>query len=107
MPEPGVNEVLVRVEMTAIFGTDLHIHQWDEWAAGTIRPPLVNGHEFVGRIEALGDRVVNQQVGDRVSADGHVTCGLCRNCRAGRRHLCTHTLGIGVNRDGAFAEYLV
>ncbi len=107
VPAPGTNEVLIEVEKTAICGTDLHIHRWDEWAERTIRPPLVIGHEFVGRIVEIGSGVANYRVGDRVSAEGHITCGECRNCRAGRRHLCTHTVGIGVNRDGAFAEYLV
>ena len=107
VPTPGTNEVLIKIEMTAICGTDLHIYNWDQWAQRTIRPPLVIGHEFVGRIVELGPGVDNYRLGDRVSAEGHVTCGQCRNCRAGVRHLCTHTLGIGVNRDGAFAEYIV
>ncbi|MCP5150973.1 MAG: L-threonine 3-dehydrogenase [Ectothiorhodospiraceae bacterium] len=107
VPRVGTNEVMIEVEQTAICGTDLHIHAWDEWAARTIAPPLVIGHEFVGRVVELGPGVDNYRVGDRVSAEGHITCGTCRNCRAGRRHLCTHTRGIGVNRDGAFAEYLV
>ncbi len=106
VPKVGMNEVLIEVEKTAICGTDLHIYQWDEWSRRTIRPPLVIGHEFVGRIVELGPGVDNYQVGDRVSAEGHITCGQCRNCRAGRRHLCTHTVGIGVNRDGAFAEFI-
>ena len=107
IPKPGTNEVLIEVEKTAICGTDLHIYNWDEWSQRTIKPPLVIGHEFVGRIVELGPGVVHHEVGDRVSAEGHITCGLCRNCRAGRRHLCTHTKGIGVNQNGAFAEYLV
>jgi threonine 3-dehydrogenase len=107
VPAPGLNEVLIAVEKTAICGTDLHIYNWDEWAARTIHPPLVIGHEFVGTIVELGPGVHNYALGDRVSAEGHITCGMCRNCRAGKRHLCTHTQGIGVNRDGAFAEYLV
>jgi len=106
VPKVGMNEVLIEVEKTAICGTDLHIYQWDEWSRRTIRPPLVIGHEFVGRIVELGPGVDNYQVGDRVSAEGNITCGQCRNCRAGRRHLCTHTVGIGVNRDGAFAEFI-
>ncbi len=108
VPMPGVstNEVLVKVEKTAICGTDLHIYNWDEWSQRTIRPPLVIGHEFVGEIVELGPGVDNYSIGDRVSAEGHITCGMCRNCRAGRRHLCTHTSGIGVNRNGAFAEYI-
>ena len=107
LPRVGMNEVLIKVEMTAICGTDLHIYKWDDWSRRTIKPPLVIGHEFVGNIVELGPGVDNYEVGDRVSAEGHITCGQCRNCRAGRRHLCTHTLGIGVNRDGAFAEYIV
>ncbi|MDH3316765.1 MAG: L-threonine 3-dehydrogenase [Gammaproteobacteria bacterium] len=107
VPKPGTNEVLIEVEKTAICGTDLHIYNWDEWSQRTIKPPLIIGHEFVGRIAELGPGVVNYEVGDRVSAEGHITCGLCRNCRAGRRHLCVDTLGIGVNQNGAFAEYVV
>ncbi len=106
MPTVSTNEVLVKVEKTAICGTDLHIYNWDEWSQRTIHPPLVIGHEFVGEIVELGLGVHNYSVGDRVSAEGHITCGMCRNCRAGRRHLCTDTKGIGVNRDGAFAEYI-
>jgi threonine 3-dehydrogenase len=107
VPTPGVNEVLIAVEKTAICGTDLHIYKWDDWSQRTIKPPLVIGHEFVGEIAAIGPGVDGYKVGDRVSAEGHVTCGICRNCRAGRRHLCTHTKGIGVNQNGAFAEYVV
>ncbi len=106
VPSAGVNEVLIEVEKTAICGTDLHIYKWDAWSQRTIRTPLVIGHEFVGRIVELGPGVENYQLGDRVSAEGHITCGQCRNCRAGRRHLCTHTRGIGVNLPGAFAEYI-
>lgn len=107
VPKVGMNEVLIKVEKTAICGTDLHIYKWDEWSQRTITPGLVIGHEFVGRILELGPGVTNYQVGDRVSAEGHITCGQCRNCRAGRRHLCTHTKGIGVNLPGAFAEFIV
>ena len=107
IPVPGTNEVLIKVEKTAICGTDLHIYQWDEWAQKTIRPGLVIGHEFVGRIEQLGEGVTGYQEGDRVSAEGHIVCGHCRNCRAGHPHVCANTIGIGVNRNGAFAEYLV
>jgi threonine 3-dehydrogenase len=107
IPEPGTNEVLVRLEKTAICGTDLHIYNWDEWSRRTIRPGLIIGHEFVGLIERLGDGVTGYNEGDRVSAEGHVVCGHCRNCRAGRPHLCPNTVGIGVNRDGAFAEFVV
>jgi threonine 3-dehydrogenase len=106
VPKAGMNEVLIKVEKTAICGTDLHIYKWDEWSRRTITPGLVIGHEFVGRILDLGPGVENYQVGDRVSAEGHVTCGQCRNCRAGRRHLCARTRGIGVNLPGAFAEYI-
>jgi threonine 3-dehydrogenase len=106
VPSAGPNEVLIQVEKTAICGTDLHIHSWDEWAQRTIRPPLIIGHEFVGRIVELGPGVTSHEIGNRVSAEGHITCGRCRNCRAGRRHLCVQTRGIGVNRDGAFAEYI-
>jgi threonine 3-dehydrogenase len=105
-PTVSMNEVIVKVEKTAICGTDLHIFNWDDWSQRTIQPPLIIGHEFVGEIVELGPGVVNYRIGDRVSAEGHITCGMCRNCRAGRRHLCTHTKGIGVNRDGAFAEYI-
>jgi len=106
IPSVGTNDVLIEVEKTAICGTDLHIYNWDDWSQRTIKPPLVIGHEFVGRIAELGPGVHNYSVGDRVSAEGHITCGFCRNCRAGRRHLCSHTQGIGVDRDGAFAEFV-
>jgi threonine 3-dehydrogenase len=106
MPTISTNEVLVKVEKTAICGTDVHIYNWDDWSQRTIHPPLIIGHEFVGEIVELGLGVHNYSVGDRVSAEGHITCDMCRNCRAGRRHLCTDTKGIGVNRDGAFAEYI-
>jgi len=107
VPSPGTNEVLIKVEKTAICGTDLHIYQWDDWAQRTIRPGLVIGHEFVGRVEQLGDGVTGYQPGDRVSAEGHIVCGHCRNCRAGHPHVCANTVGIGVNRNGAFAEFMV
>ncbi len=107
VPEPGTNEVLIRLEKTAICGTDLHIYNWDEWSRRTIRPGLVIGHEFVGLIEELGDGVSGYAPGERVSAEGHVVCGHCRNCRAGKPHLCPNTEGIGVDRNGAFAEYLL
>ncbi len=108
VPEPamGENDVLIRVERTAICGTDVHIYNWDEWARRTIRTPMVIGHEFVGRVEAFGRNVHDVAVGDLVSGEGHLVCGRCRNCLAGRRHLCPHTSGVGVNRAGAFAEYL-
>jgi len=107
IPEPGTNEVLIKVEKTAICGTDVHIYEWDSWAEKTIKPGLVIGHEFVGRIQELGEGVTGYQVGDRVSAEGHIVCGHCRNCRAGHPHVCANTIGIGVNRNGAFAEYIV
>jgi threonine 3-dehydrogenase len=107
VPRPSTNEVLIKVEKSAICGTDLHIYNWDEWSQRTVKTPLVIGHEFVGQITEIGAGVHNYAIGDRVSAEGHISCGLCRNCRAGRRHLCTHTVGIGVNRNGAFAEYVV
>jgi threonine 3-dehydrogenase len=106
-PEPGINDVLIRVLMTGICGTDLHIYEWDQWAQATIPIPLVIGHEFVGEIVAVGSNVNDFRAGEIVSGEGHVVCGRCRNCLAGRRHLCAHTKGVGVNRAGAFAEYVV
>jgi len=106
-PATGINDVLVRVHKTGICGTDLHIESWDPWAAKTIVPPLVVGHEFVGEIVEVGSNVADFHPGDLVSGEGHVVCGLCRHCLAGRRHLCAHTIGLGVGRDGAFAEYVV
>ncbi len=106
LPEAGINDVLIRILRTAICGTDLHIYNWDAWAAKTIPVPMVVGHEFVGEIVAIGSNVNDFHVGDVVSGEGHVVCGRCRNCMAGRRHLCAHTSGIGVNRPGAFAEYV-
>jgi threonine 3-dehydrogenase len=105
-PEIGVNDVLIKIERTGICGTDLHIYKWDDWARKTIPVPLVVGHEFVGEIVRVGSNVVDFHPGEIVSGEGHVVCGRCRNCLAGRRHLCAHTRGIGVNRPGAFAEYL-
>jgi threonine 3-dehydrogenase len=107
MPAVGINDVLIRVHKTGICGTDLHIESWDPWAARTIQAPLVVGHEFVGEIVEVGSNVYDFEPGDVVSGEGHVTCGVCRHCLAGRRHLCAHTDGLGVNRDGAFAEYVV
>ncbi len=107
VPEPGPTEVRIKLEKTAICGTDLHIYNWDAWSQKTIRPGLVIGHEFVGHIEALGSAVEGYEEGERVSAEGHVNCGVCRNCKRGKAHLCPHTVGVGVNRDGAFAEYVV
>ncbi len=106
-PEPGPNDVLIRMRKTAICGTDIHIYQWDAWAQRTIPVPMQVGHEYCGEIVALGSEVRGLAVGDRVSGEGHITCGHCRNCRAGRQHLCPNTVGIGVNRHGAFAEYIV
>ncbi len=106
IPEIGVNDVLVKIKKTAICGTDIHIYNWDEWAQATIPVPMAIGHEFMGEIVALGDEVTGFAVGDRVSGEGHITCGHCRNCRAGMRHLCRNTVGIGVNRQGCFAEFL-
>jgi threonine 3-dehydrogenase len=105
-PQPGHNDVLIKIRKTAICGTDMHIYNWDEWAARTIPVPMATGHEFVGVVEAVGSEVQGIQPGDRVSGEGHLTCGHCRNCRAGRRHLCRNTVGVGVNRQGCFAEYL-
>ncbi len=105
-PEYGVNDVLIRIRKTGVCGTDLHIVNWDAWARKTIVPPLIAGHEFVGEVVAVGGNVHAFKPGDRVSGEGHLVCGRCRNCLAGRRHLCAHTTGIGVNRNGAFAEYL-
>lgn len=105
-PEIGHNDVLIEVSRTAICGTDIHIYQWDDWASKTIPIPMTIGHEFSGVIVETGIEVKGYEPGDRVSAEGHVTCGVCRNCRAGRRHLCRSAIGIGVNRPGAFAEYI-
>jgi threonine 3-dehydrogenase len=105
-PEYGINDVLIRVLRTGICGTDVHIHHWDAWAQRTIPVPLVIGHEFVGRIVAVGANVSDFHEGELVSGEGHVVCGRCRNCMAGRRHLCAHTQGVGVNRPGAFAELI-
>jgi len=106
VPEIGINDVLIRIMKTSICGTDVHIWNWDEWARRTIPPGMTVGHEFVGVIEAFGDNVHDFQVGDLVSGEGHLVCGRCRNCLAGRRHLCAHTSGVGVNRNGCYAEYL-
>ena len=106
VPKTGINDVLIRVDRTGICGTDLHIYKWDAWAQKTIPVPMVVGHEFVGEIVEVGSNVVDFHRGDIVSAEGHVVCGRCRNCLAGRRHLCKDTKGIGVNRPGAFAEFI-
>jgi threonine 3-dehydrogenase len=106
VPEIGINDVLIRVLRSSICGTDLHIYNWDDWARRTIPVPMVIGHEFVGRIVAVGSNVTDFTPGMIVGGEGHVVCGRCRNCLAGRRHLCAHTQGVGVNRPGAFAEYI-
>jgi threonine 3-dehydrogenase len=106
MPEIGHNDVLIRIRKTAICGTDVHIWKWDDWAQRTIPVPIHVGHEYVGEIVGMGQEVRGFAIGDRVSGEGHITCGYCRNCRAGRRHLCRNTIGVGVNREGCFAEYL-
>jgi threonine 3-dehydrogenase len=106
VPEIGPNDVLIRIKKTAICGTDIHIYAWDAWAQKTIPVPMVVGHEFVGEVAALGSAVTGLAIGDRVSGEGHLTCGHCRNCRAGKRHLCRNTVGVGVNRPGCFAEFL-
>ena len=108
VPEPrvGHNDVLVRIRKTAICGTDVHIYNWDDWSQKTIPVPMTIGHEFAGEVVEVGGEVAGFKPGDRVSGEGHITCGHCRNCRAGRRHLCRNTVGVGVNRPGCFAEYL-
>ncbi len=106
VPVPGKNEVLIRISKTAICGTDVHIYNWDEWARKTIPVPMLIGHEFVGMIAEVGENVHDFKPGDVVSGEGHLVCGHCRNCLAGRRHLCMNTSGVGVNRAGAFAEYV-
>ncbi|WP_026376536.1 L-threonine 3-dehydrogenase [Aestuariibacter salexigens] len=105
-PEVGHNDLLIKIRKTAICGTDMHIYQWDDWSQQTIPVPMIVGHEYVGEVVDMGQEVRGFKVGDRVSGEGHITCGHCRNCRAGRRHLCRNTSGVGVNRSGAFAEYL-
>ncbi len=107
VPEYGPNDVLIKIQKTAICGTDIHIYNWDEWASKTIPVPMVVGHEYVGIVEAFGSNVQDVIKGELVSGEGHIVCGHCRNCRAGRRHLCPNTLGVGVNRPGCFGEYLV
>lgn len=106
VPEIGPNDVMIRIKKSAICGTDLHIYKWDAWASKTIPVPMVVGHEYVGVIEKLGSEVKHLTVGQRVSGEGHIVCGHCRNCRAGKRHLCRNTKGVGVNRPGSFAEFL-
>ncbi|NLF23919.1 MAG: L-threonine 3-dehydrogenase [Lentisphaerae bacterium] len=106
VPVTGINDVLIKVEKTAICGTDVHIYNWDAWSRATIQLPLVIGHEYVGRVAAVGSNVHDVRLGELVSGEGHIVCGRCRNCRAGRRHLCPRTSGVGVNRQGAFAEFI-
>jgi len=108
VPEPAVghNDVLIKVHKTAICGTDIHIYNWDDWSQKTIPVPMTVGHEYAGEVVEIGSEVKGFTIGERVSGEGHITCGHCRNCRAGRRHLCRNTVGVGVNRPGAFAEYL-
>jgi threonine 3-dehydrogenase len=106
-PRPGINDVLIRVRRAGICGTDVHIYKWDDWSQRTIPVPMAIGHEFVGEVVEVGSNVVDFHAGDIVSGEGHVVCGRCRNCLAGRRHLCAHTMGVGVNRPGAFAEYIM
>jgi threonine 3-dehydrogenase len=107
IPEFGPDEVLIKIKKTAICGTDVHIYNWDEWSQKTIPVPLIVGHEYFGIIEDVGSNVKQFKKGDRVSGEGHIVCDVCRNCRAGRRHLCNHSVGVGVDRQGAFAEFLV
>ncbi len=106
MPKVGPNDVLIRVKKSAICGTDLHIYQWDAWAQQTIKPPVIIGHEYMGTVVETGSEVDRVSVGERVTVEGHISCGFCRNCRRGRQHICDNTIGIGVQRDGGFAEYI-
>lgn len=107
VPVAGPNDLLIRVRKTSLCGTDVHIYNWDEWSQRTVPVPLITGHEWMGEVVGLGSEVRGFEVGDRVSGEGHITCGHCRNCRAGRRHLCRNTVGVGVQRQGAFADYFV
>ncbi len=106
VPRIGINDVLVKIKKTAICGTDLHIYKWDEWAQKTIHPPMIIGHEYVGTVVEVGSGVTNVKVGERVTGEGHIACNQCRNCKRGKKHICENTVGVGVNRDGAFAEYV-
>lgn len=106
MPHVGPNDVLIKIKKAAVCGTDLHIYKWDEWAQQTIKTPLIIGHEYVGEVVEIGNEVNRVAVGERVTVEGHISCGFCRNCRRGRQHICDNTIGIGVSRDGGFAEYL-
>ncbi|OON38437.1 L-threonine 3-dehydrogenase [Izhakiella australiensis] len=107
VPQPGHNDLLIKIRKAAICGTDVHIYNWDDWSSKTIPVPMIVGHEYVGEVVGIGQEVRGFNIGDRVSGEGHITCGHCRNCRAGRTHLCRNTQGVGVNRQGCFAEYLV
>lgn len=107
IPEPGINDVMIKVKKTAICGTDLHIYMWDDWASKTIKTPMIIGHEYSGIVHKIGSGVKNIKLGDRVTGEGHIACGHCRNCRRGKKHVCQNTIGVGVNRDGAFAEYVI
>ena len=107
MPEVGINDVLIKIKKTAICGTDLHIYKWDDWSQRTIKTPMTIGHEYMGIVVDKGLGVSNVKIGERVTGEGHIACGHCRNCRRGQLHVCENTIGVGVNRDGAFAEYLV
>ncbi|MCC8198566.1 MAG: L-threonine 3-dehydrogenase [Tannerellaceae bacterium] len=106
VPEVGINDVLIRIRKTAICGTDLHIYKWDDWSQRTIKTPMIIGHEYVGEVVEIGKGVENVHLGDRVTGEGHIACGYCRNCRRGKKHVCANTIGVGVNRDGSFAEYV-
>lgn len=106
VPEPGLNDVIIKIKKSAICGTDLHIYKWDEWSRKTIKTPMVIGHEYMGTIEKMGAGVTNLKPGERVTGEGHLACGHCRNCRRGKEHVCENTVGIGVHIDGSFAEYL-
>lgn len=106
LPKVGVNDVLIKIKKTAICGTDLHIYRWDKWSQRTINTPMIIGHEYVGTVVETGKGVKNIRVGNRVTGEGHIACGHCRNCRRGKKHVCVNSIGVGVNRDGAFAEYL-
>lgn len=106
VPEPGLNDVIIKINKSAICGTDLHIYRWDEWSKKTIKIPMVIGHEYMGTIEKMGAGVTNLKLGERVTGEGHLACGHCRNCRRGKEHVCENTVGIGVHVDGSFAEYL-
>jgi len=106
MPKVRPNDVLIKIRKAAICGTDLHIYKWDEWAQKTIQPPVIIGHEYMGTVVEVGSEVDRVKVGERVTVEGHISCGFCRNCRRGRQHICDHTVGIGVHRDGGFAEYI-